>query len=172
MRSLLVLAILATGPVASAGTYIGLGIGTAPSESDGVVTNGDQSRSWRALLGQSFGHLSIETELNRYSVALNSESYDATMLGIGLKYNIPIDYGFSLYGRAGLERTWLSGNDVDYFSGAGNGLYLGVGVEYRFVSVASVFVDYERQSATIDADGAAAYDHNAGMFTVGAILHL
>src|ERR1700753_507776 len=84
MRQLLVLAVLATGPVASAGTYIGLGIGTAPSESDGAVTNGDQSRSWRALLGQSFGHLSIEGELNRYSVDLNGEGYDATMLGAGV----------------------------------------------------------------------------------------
>jgi predicted porin len=174
MRSLIVAAVLASGSVASAGTYIGLGIGTAPSESDGAASNGNQTRSWRALLGYSFGHLSIESELNRYSNELNNEPYDATMLGLGLKYNIPIEYGFELFARAGIERTWLSGDTVDYFSGAGNGLYLGVGVEYHFIPLASVFVDYERQSATITPDDASvsSYDHTAGMFTIGAILHL
>jgi hypothetical protein len=175
MRSLLVLAILATGPVASAGTYIGLGIGTAPSV--GNDTNpgaGAESRSYRGLLGYSFGHLAIETEVNHFDSALNTESYGWTMLGVGLKYGIPLGYGFDVYGRAGLQRTWLSADDSTrgIYAGSGDGLYFGLGVELRVLPMASVFVDYERQSATIDDAQPGTYGESAGMFTIGAILHL
>jgi hypothetical protein len=175
MRSLLVLAILATGPVASAGTYIGLGVGTAPSVgNDSIPGAGAETRSYRGLLGYSFGHLAIETELNHFDSALNTESYGWTMLGVGLKYGIPLGYGFDVYGRAGLQRTWLSADDSTrgIYAGAGDGLYLGVGVELRVLPMASVFVDYERQSATIDAVQPTSYGVSAGTFTLGAILHL
>ncbi|HEY1548713.1 MAG TPA: outer membrane beta-barrel protein [Kofleriaceae bacterium] len=175
MRSLIVAGILASGSVASAGTYIGLGIGSAPSVgNDSVPGAGAETRSYRGLLGYSFGHLAIETELNHFDSALNTESYGWTMAGVDVKYGIPLGYGFDVYGRAGLQRTWLSADDSarGIYAGAGNGLYLGVGVELRLLPMASVFVDYERQSTTIDAAQPSSYGVSAGMFTLGAILHL
>ncbi len=181
MRSLLAIAVLAvTGPVASAGTYIGLGIGTAPSiGNDTIPRPANDGRSGRLLLGQSFqlpiGRLAIEGEANRFDFLFNGEGYDSTMLGVDLKYSFPLGNSFDVYGRAGLQRTWLSADDSTrgIYAGAGDGLYFGLGFEYRIAVFGSLFVDYERQSSTIDMDeSSTSYGQTAGMFTLGATINL
>jgi|HubBroStandDraft_6_1064221.scaffolds.fasta_scaffold38591_2 hypothetical protein len=179
MRSLLAIAVLAaTGPVASAGTYIGLGIGTAPSVGNDTITGAqNDGRSGRLLLGQSFGlpigRLAIEGEANRFSMILNGEGYDSTMLGVDLKYSLPLGNGFEAFGRLGLERSWLSANgDASDYEGSGDGYYVGLGFEYRIAIFGSLFVDYERQSSTIDSPTSTTYGQTAGMFTLGATINL
>jgi hypothetical protein len=176
MRSLLVAAVLASSSIASAGTYLGIGIGTGPSIGNNAIPNPEANgRSGRLLLGESFGHLAVELEANRFGLSLNGSGYDSTMLGIGLKYGVPLADGFELFGRGGFQRTWLSGGgESAYYDGAGFGYYLGAGVEYRFLGLASVFVDYEWQSATIDesATDGTSFGQSAGMFTLGATIQL
>jgi hypothetical protein len=173
MRSLLVVSMIAAaGSIASAGPYIGIGIGTGPSVSNDKVPNaGEQSRSGRLLLGYSFrlpvGRLSIEGEANRFDLELDANPLSSTMAGAGLKYSFPLGSGFEVFGRGGLQRTWLSG---DTYSGSGDGYYLGAGFELRIPVFGSVFVDYERQSATINSS--INYDESAGMFTLGATVNL
>jgi hypothetical protein len=178
MRSLLVAAVLASGPVASAGTYIGLGIGTAPSiGNDTIPRPANDGRSGRLVLGQSFGlpigRLAIEGEANRFDFLFNGEGYDSTMLGVDLKYSFPLGNSFEAFGRLGLERTWLSGGDATDYGGSGDGYYFGLGFEYRIAVFGSLFVDYERQSSTIDMDASSnSYGQTAGMFTLGATITL
>jgi hypothetical protein len=174
MRSLLAVIVLAAAAApASAGTYIGLGIGTGPSIGNDTIPNANNDgRSGRFILGMKFGRLSVEGEANRFGMLLNGDSYDSTMLGLGLKYSLPLANGFELFGRGGLQRTWLSSNaDRNDYEGSGNGYFLGAGVEYRIRPFGSVFVDYERQSATIDGNSTP-YGQSAGMFTLGATIDL
>jgi hypothetical protein len=175
MRSLLVVSMIAaTGSIASAGPYIGLGIGTGPSlDNDKIVSPEQTSRSGRLLFGYSFhlpiGRLSIEGEANRFDFTLNGDPMSSTMAGAGLKYSFPLGSGFEVFGRGGLQRTWLSDG---VYAGDGNGYYLGAGFELRIPVFGSVFVDYERQSATIDSSTSTTYDQSAGMFTLGATVNL
>ncbi|HEY3805408.1 MAG TPA: outer membrane beta-barrel protein [Kofleriaceae bacterium] len=175
MRSLLVVSMIAAaGSIASAGPYIGIGIGTGPSLSNNTIASPEQtSRSGRLLLGYSFhvpvGRLSIEGEANTFDLDLNGVPMSSTMGGFGLKYSFPLGSGFEVFGRGGLQRTWLS-NGV--YAGDGDGYYLGAGFELRIPIFGSVFVDYERQAATIDSSTSTTYDESAGMFTLGATVNL
>ncbi|HEY1815173.1 MAG TPA: outer membrane beta-barrel protein [Kofleriaceae bacterium] len=175
MRSLLAAGLLAAaGSIASAGPYIGLGIGSGPSLSNNTIANPEQtSRSGRLLLGYSFrmpvGRLSIEGEANRFDFDLNGMAMSSTMAGAGLKYSFPLGSGFEVFGRGGLQRTWLSDGG---YAGDGDGYYLGAGFELRIPIFGSVFVDYEHQSATIDSATSTTYDQSAGMFTLGATVNL
>jgi len=174
MRSLLAIALLAAAaPAASAGTYLGIGIGTGPSlGNDSIPDAQSDGRSGRLLLGMAFGRLAIESEANRFGLLLNTDSYDSTMLGVGLKYSVPLGNGFEVFGRGGLERTWLTSNAVRTgYEGSGDGYYLGAGFELRIRPFGSIFVDYERQSASIDIP-TGGYDQSAGMFTLGATIDL
>ena len=177
MRSMLIVALLATtGSVASAETYIGLAVGTAPSVSNDALANEirNDGRSGRLILGQAFGFrfgtIAIEAEANRFDLVLNGFPSSSTMLGVDAKYSFPLTDGFSVFGKLGLARTWLS-EDGPY-DGAGNGWYFGLGAEYRIIPLLSVFVDYERQSTSIDAPTSTTYGQAAGMFSLGAAFHL
>jgi len=174
---MLIMAVLATtGSAASAETYIGVAVGTAPSISNAYVHQND-GRSGRLVLGQAFGFrfgtIAIEAEANRFDMVLNGIPSTSTMLGVGAKYSFPLSDGFSVFGKLGLARTWLS-EDLDgpSYDGAGNGWYFGLGAEYRIIPLLSVFVDYERQSTTIDAPTSTTYGQAAGMFSLGAAFHL
>jgi len=184
MRSMLIMAVLATtGSAASAETYIGVAVGTAPSISNDTIPNPrNDGRSGRLVLGQAFGFrfgtIAIEAEANRFDMVLNGFPSSSTMLGVDAKYSFPLSDGFSVFGKLGLARTWLSEDgDGPNYDGAGNGWYFGLGAEYRIIPLVSVFVDYERQSATISAPNAGAGDNfefgqAAGMFSLGVTFHL
>jgi len=180
---MLIMAVLATtGSAASAETYIGVAVGTAPSISNDSVPNQNDGRSGRLFVGQGFGlrygTLAIEGEANRFGLLLKGDPYNSTMLGVAAKYSFPLSDGFSIFGRLGFERTWLSSNaPSNAFEGSGNGWLFGLGAEYRIIPLVSVFVDYERQSATISAPNAGAGDNfefgqAAGMFSLGVTFHL
>ncbi len=168
------LLVAAAGSTASAGTYLGLGIGTAANASaDNVMMDGN-GRSGRLMLGYRFSRIAIEGSGTRYDLFVGSAPYQATQLAAGLKLGFPLGNHFELIGRGGLQRTSLSmtgsaGADAD-----GTGYYLGGGVEYRLdlgLTGASVFVDYQRSSTDLD-NGNRQYEAVAGMWTLGATLSL
>jgi len=155
MRSLLAAALVAaTATSASAGTYLGLGIGTAASPGGDIASmSNDGNRTGRLMLGTRFGRLSLEGAGSRYTLGHGATPYTGTMLAAALKYSLPLGNSFEAYGRGGLERTWLSNNNdgvwPDY---AGNGWLLGAGFEYRLdlgVTAASIFVDYEHSDTGV-----------------------
>jgi hypothetical protein len=125
-RALLVAAFLVgTTTIASAGPYVGLGIGPAPgvsSNTDGLDENG---RSLRILGGYRFkvprlGSLSAEVALTDYDSRWNNGDYSTRHLALFGKYNFPLASGFEVFGRLGVQNTWQSINDgVGSFSGGG-----------------------------------------------------
>jgi hypothetical protein len=179
MRTLLALAfVAATASAASAGTYLGLGLGTAANmgttSDSGVMAQGN-GRSGRLMLGMGFGRLAIEGAASRYSLFLNSSPFDSTQLSASLKYSLPLGDNFEVFGRAGLERSYLTTTAAQSFNASGDGYLLGAGFEYKLnlgVAGGSVFVDYERASTSFVNDAMTKYDTTAGMWTAGVTLAL
>jgi hypothetical protein len=163
--------------VASAGTYVGLGIGTSPDGNMGQYeTVEGAGRSGRLMLGTRFGKLAVEGQGSRFNMLFSGSEFETTQLGVGLKLNIPLGNNFEIFGRGGVQRTWLNfmGTE-DRFDAAGNGWLGGLGVEYRLslgVTSASIFMDYQRSSTTVENGQMAELDSVAGMWTLGATFSL
>lgn len=159
MRAALAVAFVAvTSSAASAGTYVGLGIGTnaISDDQDRLVEDG---RSGRLLLGMRFGQFSIEGMFSGYGVALADQSgndpMDAYQFSIAGKFNLPLGSGFEAYGRAGLQHTRMSGGAVEDYDVDGNGFLVGAGFEYRLnlgIGSGSIWVDYQINKAELEGD--------------------
>lgn len=160
----------ATASTASAGPYVGLGIGSsARTSSDSTTMSGD-GRSGRLMLGWRFGRLSAEATGTRYDLWVASAPFTATQLALGGKYSLPLGDNFEAFGRGGLQRTSLSQQSSGGYDASGGGWYLGAGFEYRIKAIlagASVFVDYQYASTNFD-NGMGEYRGGAGLWTLGA----
>jgi hypothetical protein len=190
LRALLVATLLAaSGPTASAGIYLGLGIGTAPSTSVSSNTNqastpistDGNGRSARFLLGERLGRFSIEGDVDHYGLLLNDAPFDAWDAAILLKYSQPIGNGFELFGKGGLVHTWITSgggapSGANLLSSSGDGWVLGAGIEYRInliLAGCSIFVDYELGSSKFGVDNTQqTYDQTTGMAMLGATVSL
>lgn len=178
MTRLAIAAVLlaASTSVASAGTYLGIGIGTS---ADGSLGDSDTvegaGRSGRLMLGSRFGRLSIEGQASRFDLMFaGGGAYESTQLGAGLKANVPLGNNFELFGKGGVQRTWLNLDGTAYDL-AGNGWFLGGGIEYRLdlaVTAASIFVDYQYSSTTLTNERMLEVDGSSGMWTLGATVSL
>jgi hypothetical protein len=175
-RALLVTAILAASTqAASAGTYLGLGIGPGANVggTDGHVDEG--GRSMRLLGGYKLsvlsGRLAIEGALSFQGLTFKDNGgpeYDGRQLGVYGKYNHPLGSDFEVFGKLGVHRTWFS-SEVDAYAVAGQGFLVGVGAEYRLTAIlasASVWVDYTHHMATLDGDRYS-WDAGVGMWMLG-----
>lgn len=179
---LAVLLVAAASSAASAGTYLGLGIGTTADvgTSNTTSTPFEQGggRSERFILGQSFGRLSIEGAGTRYGLLHQRSPYDGTSMAIAAKLTFPLDSHFGVFGRGGVQRTWLSNSDssANTMSYAGNGWLLGAGFEYHFDAAllggGALFVDYERANSTFSGETGRPFDSSASMWTLGLTLTL
>lgn len=155
MKTALVLAtsLIAFSSTASAGTYLGLALGTKPGVSDDLdrVATPD-GRSARFLGGFRFGNVSLEGAINGFGVRTGLGDHTVYQLSAAAKLNLPLADGFELLGRGGLERTSLDLGD-DRYNLSGNGFLVGAGFEYRLnlgVTSASIFVDYTIHHATLE----------------------
>lgn len=169
--------------VASAGTYIGLGVGSEStggaeySDGRGSVGGGMDGfeRSGRLMVGKRMSKLSVEGQASRFDVNFDYNGYEATQLALALKLSLPLGSGFEFFGKGGLERTWLSGGPSEMHGAAGNGLLLGAGFEYQFslgLTGASIFVDYQRASTSFENEYMVAWDGVTSMWTLGATVSL
>jgi hypothetical protein len=182
MRTLAAVALVAaSATAASAEAYLGLGIGTTASVGGDMTSfQGDGSRSGRLILGSRFGRFSVEGNGTRFGLIGNSVAYQADQLAAALKYSFPLGNNFEVFGRGGLERTWLSTDAMTRQNFAGNGYLLGAGFEYRLdlaVAAGSIFVDYTRTATGFSGDSADAsrmptLDGTASMWTLGLTLSI
>jgi hypothetical protein len=137
---------------ASAGGYVSLGIG------DGADLHGDLAQSFdtddstshgKFAIGQRTGPFAIEalvfgTDL----IAPNGADYSTLSFGVDLKYFYGLGGNFELYGKGGLNKTWLrdDGESGDF---SGRGKQLGLGLQYRFttglIGEVAVWLDLTRQ---------------------------
>lgn len=172
MKTALLLAasLTAISTPAWAGGYLGLALGTEPGVSgdldDLATANG---RSLRGLGGFRFGNIAIEGALNGFGVLTGRGEQNVYQLSAAGKLNLPLGNGFEVFGRAGLERTWLSFDDERYDL-AGTGFLVGAGFEYRLnlgVTSASVFVDYTIHRAKLEDGQAREVDATTRMWGLG-----
>jgi hypothetical protein len=172
-RALILATILITSGVASAGTYLGLGVGPSVAANGNNDTLQGDGRAWHGLVGYRFGHLSLEGGFTEYGLAIDgtkqsNSTYDGTELSASLKYSIPLSAGFEAFGRGGLQHTGIS-NDSGAHDVSGNGVLLGLGVEYRLNFVladASIFLDYTYSKANVTGDRDN-YDFSTRIWTLG-----
>ncbi len=174
-RAALAVTLLAmSSGVASAGGYVGLGIGTAPAISTG--TDADESpdgRSARLLLGSRFGQFSVEGALGGFdTVMLDSRgaiAYDVYQASIAAKLSLPLGNNFEAFGRVGLHQSWWTAERPEHEVG-GSGLLFGAGFEYRIKAVlgqGSLFVDYQYSSADLTGERSTLGDTSVRMWTLG-----
>ena len=176
------LVVVATAGTSAAGTYLGLGIGTAPAFSGGDQLE-SSSRSGRVLLGTRFGNVSVEAAVGGYDMAIRANSgvvdpYGKVYQASGaLKLSLPLGNNFEAFGRIGAHHTWLRADD-DRFSVSGNGLLAGAGIEYRLnliLGQGSIFLDYQYNQAKLSGERFVdrnALDTNSRMFTIGLTVGL
>jgi hypothetical protein len=173
------LAISVTVPaVARADGYVAVGVGSGGSVSDGDAFSSDQRLSGRLMIGQRISLLSVEAGVSGYGLEGMSPGtqWDAVALGAGLKLNLPIVLGLEIFGRGGVERTWLEADGAGMADYAGNGTVFGAGLEYGFdlvVTDASLWLDWTRHDADLDADGdAPSRDATTDIWTAGVSVEL
>jgi hypothetical protein len=168
--------IAASASAASAGGFVGLGVGT------GAASSGDSSldesgRSGRLMLGYRFGRISVEGIGSRYGLGTpDGTESTGTTLGLAGRYNFPLQDSFEVFGRLGLQRTSISGDNVGAEL-SGTGYLIGAGAEFRLpvaVAAISVFVDYTIQHTSLDGYHGPTTFAEAGLtsriWTLGATL--
>jgi Outer membrane protein beta-barrel domain len=160
---------LAVPTAAHAGTYVGVGVGTAASTDGGFTRFGtDGQHSGRIVLGQRFGKISIEAAVNDIGLAYRGVDSHATSLGAVGGLHLPLVSHLEGYVRFGLERTWLRG-DSTVPAAQGDGWTGGLGLEYRIDAVlanGSIWADYTRHATKLTANSFEA-DGTANAWTVG-----
>jgi hypothetical protein len=185
-RACLAAVLLASLPAtASAGTYVGLGIGTAPAFNEQTERLDSDSRSARVMLGWRTANVSVEGAIGGFDMIITdprngvSRGFgDAYQASAALKLNLPLGNNFEAFGRAGLHHTWIS-PEVEINEVSGNGLLIGAGFEYRLnllVGQGSIFVDYQYNRVTLEGEerfmGNAAFDSSYRMWTMGLTVGL
>jgi len=163
MKRVLLAAILlaATAGTASAGGFVGLGIGGSPGVSSDSHMEAD-GRTGRIEGGYSFGRFAIEGLGQRFDAYNTSDfsGYTNTTLGIAGLFRLPLTDGFGVYGRAGFQHTSLSVDDDSAYMRSdqhynGTGLLFGGGADFRLPIAAanlSLFVDYTIATTNLTID--------------------
>jgi hypothetical protein len=161
MRAALAVALVAaTSSVATAGAYVGLGIGTnaASDASDRRVEDG---RSARLLVGYRFrpmkhGAISLEGSISGYGLGLLDRTsiveLDAYQYSAAGRFDLPLSHNFEAFGRLGLQHTSVGGANPIY-DVSGSGFLIGAGMAYLFQigigSGAAVSIDYQINRAEL-----------------------
>lgn len=165
-------ALLATTTVATAGTYVSVGIGPRAQpqgELDKMTTTAESSdvSQQRAALGWSISRLAIEGSVGRFGIG---EGH-ATVAGVHARLTLPLDGGFGAYGRVGLERAWLT-DLAPRLGDSAEGMGAGLGLEYRLsaplLGQAALWAEVSQDQLTF-ADET---EGGARLYTIGASLGL
>jgi hypothetical protein len=162
---------------ASAGTYVGLGIGKPTVSSDGNDDFAATGRSHRVMLGMRFGRVAVEGAYTGYDLApaVGAAPVDSRSLSAALKLSFPLGNNFEVFGRAGVLHTWIDGSDAS-MSMSGNGYTFSGGFEYGLdlgLARAALFVDYSRDLVDLHSDDAMrTVDQTASLWTLGFAVFL
>jgi len=174
--------VAASSGVASAGGYIGLGIGTAPAvngsnlESYNATTRED-GRSGRLVGGFRFGRFAIEGAIGKFDFVYddgNLFAFTAYQAQVSGKFTLPLQDGFGVFGRVGLHKQWFNAQraDFDALDVSGTGIVAGVGVEYRLPTAldVSLFVDYQYSRGGMSGERLDFGSTSTRMWTLGATI--
>ncbi|HLL22652.1 MAG TPA: outer membrane beta-barrel protein [Kofleriaceae bacterium] len=177
-RALAVGLVVGWSSVASAGGYVGLGIGTGPGVgTDAADTQvSSDGRSYRLLGGVRLSRFAIEGAIGQMDTRLadntRGQPYETYQASISAKYHLPLDAGFEAFGKVGLHKVWFDNAanrpDLDV---EGSGLLFGGGFQYRLDAVlasAALFVEYQYASADVRGERLDWGSTSVRMWTLGA----
>lgn len=183
LRALAVASILAIPAIASAGTYVSLGIGGTGVDDSKNPGFAEDGRNVRLAVGYrlaplSFGSFSVEGGYTGFSVANGNAEYDAHNYFAAGKFSLPLAQGFEAFGRLGVEHMDFS-TTTNQPSLGGNGYLVGAGFEYRFSAIqnippffanSGIWVDITRDGTSMTPDAgtnAKGRDIAVDTYTVG-----
>ena len=175
LRSVLVLILVAgTAGSASAGGYLGLGVGNGAS-SGGDIDLETDGRTIRLMGGYRFGRFAVEGLGTRYDlVRSDGHEYTGTTVGVAGRFNFSLGYNFELYGRAGLQYTQLDPKVYEETYN-GFGILIGPGVEYRIplgTMALAFYVDANVQYASVKNEFSdEGLDLTQAWWTLGAMFY-
>jgi len=170
-------ALTAAAPAAHASSYFLLGIGPKPGAGGdlGDAVDGD-SRSARFGAGQRIGPVGLEgsvfgadlTGQGNRGFALGRE-YSTLSVAGDLKGFFPVLGPIELFGKVGLNYTWVNGNDY-----SGTGWDLGAGAQFVLdlpLGYAAVWADFTYQDLGL-SDETRDIDGSLNLVMVGVSLGL
>jgi hypothetical protein len=161
--------LLLSASIASAGTYVSLGMGGTPDPQGelkiAASTGAADVPQRKAALGWSIGRFAVEATAGRYALG----GGHATAAGVQGRLSIPLDGNFGAYGRFGVERAWLS--DLDARLGdTADGWVGGLGLEYKIdaplLGQAAIWAELTQDQLTFADDTKG----GSRMWTLGASL--
>jgi hypothetical protein len=175
--ALVLVGVAVAAPAAHASSYFLLGIGPKPGAGGdfGQVVDGD-SRTLRAGFGQRIGPIGFE--LSGFGADLigtggrgfaEDREYSTLTAAGDLRGFFPVLGPLEVTGKAGLNYTWVNGNDL-----SGVGWDLGVGGQFVFelpLGYAAVWVDYTYQRVDL-SDDVRDIDGSLDIVMVGASIGL
>lgn len=180
MKRIACLAVLVAGvaivaPAAHANSYVLFGIGPSAGAGGGLgdLVDGD-TRAARFGLGQRVGPVGLEASLfgadlvgvAGYGFARGNE-YSTLSAAADLKGFFPVLGPIEIFGKAGLNYTWVNGND---YSGAGWDLGAGAQFVLDFpAGYAAVWADYTYQRLNL-SDDTREVDGSLNMVMIGISL--
>jgi len=169
----LLVTLLLTAP-ASAGGYVSLGLGDDAGLHGDLATHFDtdsDTSHGRLAIGQRTGPFAIEASMFGTGLHGAGGDFRTVSLGVDAKYFYGLGGNFELFGKAGLNKTWLQNTDSDGGEASGRGKLLGVGVQYRFttglIGEAAVFLDLSRQFVELSDDQTATLDGEIDTMHIG-----
>jgi hypothetical protein len=183
MKRLAYLALIVAGvamaaPAAHASSYFLLGIGPKPGAGGdlGDAVDGD-TRTARFGAGQRVGPIGLEGSVFGADLVgtgsgdgfATGREYSTLSVAADLKGFFPVLGPIEIFGKAGLNYTWVNGNDM-----SGSGWDLGGGAQFVLempVGYAAVWADYTYQNLGL-SDDRRDVDGSLNMVMVGVSLGL
>lgn len=164
---------------ASAGGYIGLGVGANAKLhgdfSDHFTTT--DTTAARITIGKRTGPLAIEgsffgTQLNSVTARIAGAETSVVSAQVGLKYHFTLQSRLEAYIGGGLNKTWISDEDSDFMDEgfSGNGYSASVGLQYNLEAVltrASIWLDYTHAQSTLTHASRAELDGGTRTLSIG-----
>lgn len=167
---------------AHADGYIGMGVQGGVHVRGGIADHlnpAEGSGGGRLMIGQRLGALALEasfwgTNLDSTSGRFGQDMLTTTSIGVGLKYYLPLALGIELYGKAGLNKTWiLPGKEGENAVDIGRGYDLGGGLQYSFpvpIGTIALWADVTDQQMTLERDNLSSSKGHVTQLNLGASL--
>lgn len=154
------LALLALPTAASAGGYVSAGVGTGPAfggELEGAYT-GDGHTSARLMVGKRFGIVGLEAGLTGFGFTGTAQDTSDTTAGArmyqaqaAVTVTMPLMVKLDGYLRAGIEKSWASGEVNPGIDISGGGYVIGAGAAYNLgVRDAALWLELNHELVTYD----------------------
>lgn len=165
MRTLVIgmAVVLGSFSTAQAGTYISAGFGTNASLSGEMDMHFDPDNMSLGRVGVGWRTSGFAVEGVMFGTALQGVStyvqdgqmptaadFSTLSLGVDLKYHVRVAGPLEVYGRVGVNRTWLKSGETTESSlnFAGQGYLIGAGIQYSFKVLpmlqTGLWMDYNR----------------------------